>query len=314
MSKNWSASRLGTYRSCLLKYYYSYVNPYDPSISVNDSLQGKGLCFHETAEQMDSNKTKEEMEAILQSKIEEYHVDTELYPEDEALRRLLLFWPEFITPREQAGYTVKKEEWTSGDIDGAHYVGALDLHLLGPIARKTEEQKKAEEALSAEEKLSLPAPKQHIIIYDYKTAKTASASSYKDQLTLYAYLLGKERNWTPEMTAENVDLYVFFPFSTQKKDNDFDNMLSSVKPIKYTADDIRKVIKANISTVREANSINWDTVDISNLGSSNFTCRFCPFLGAIEDPETGFKGCKCSYDEGYRQVRGLKFHLRENKK
>lgn len=293
MSKNWSASRLGTYNSCLLKYYYSYVNPYDSNQPVNDELQHKGLCFHETAEQMDSSKTKEEMEAALQAKIEEYNVDTTQYPEDEALRRLLLFWPEFITPLEKKGYTVKKEDWAKGTIEGEPFVGALDLHLLGP---------------------KKPDGSQHIIIYDYKTAKTAAAASYKDQLVLYAYLLGMERGWTYQQIKDNIDLFVFFPFSTQKKGNDYDNMLSSVKRVNYTADDVESIIKKDVSTIRESHSIDWDHVDIANLGTSNFTCKFCPFLGTIPDPETGFKGCKCSYDEGFRQIRGLKFHMRENKK
>lgn len=293
MSKNWSASRLGTYNACLLKYYYSYVNPYDSNMPVNDELQHKGLCFHETAEQMESGKTREEMEAALQAKIDEYQVDTTLYPEDEALRRLLLFWPEFVTKMEEKGYVTKKEDWVKGEIEGEPFVGALDLHLLGPLQADGN---------------------QHIIIYDYKTAKTASAASYKDQLVLYAYLLGKQRGWSFEQIHNNIELFIFFPFSTQKKDNDYDNMLSSVKRINYTADDVEKIIGKDISSIREAHSINWNEVDLDNLGTENFTCRFCQFCGTIPDPETGFKGCKCSYDKGARQVRGLKFHLREEKK
>ena len=57
-----------------------------------------------------------------------------------------------------------------------------------------------------------------IIIVDYKTAKTAAAASYKDQLVLYAYLIGMTQGWSYQQIRDNVDLFIFFPFSTQKKE------------------------------------------------------------------------------------------------
>ena len=81
----------------------------------------------------------------------------------------------------------------------------------------------------------------------------------------------------------------------------------------YTADDVEKIITGNISTIRESESIQWDKVNIDSLGQTNFTCKFCQFLGTVPDDSNGFRGCKCSYDQGYRQVRGLKFNLREQK-
>lgn len=152
-----------------------------------------------------------------------------------------------------------------------------------------------------------------IIIVDYKTAKTAAAASYKDQLVLYAYLIGMTQGWSYQQIKDNVDLFIFFPFSTQKKENDYDNMLSSVKRVNYTADDVEKIITGDISTIRESESIQWDKVNIDSLGQTNFTCKFCQFLGTIPDESNGFRGCKCSYDQGYRQMRGLKFNLREQK-
>lgn len=153
--------------------------------------------------------------------------------------------------------------------------------------------------------------KRHLIIVDYKTAKTAAASSYKEQLILYAYLIGLKYDWTYQQIKDNIELFIFFPFSEQKKGNDYNNMLSSVKRVNFTADDVEKIINKDISTIRESESVNWDTVNLNTLGTKNFTCKFCPFLGTIPDSETGFMGCKCTYDEGYRQIRGLKFKLRE---
>lgn len=132
-SKNWSSSRIKTYQACLLKYYYTYIKPYDSNQPVNDTLSNKGLCFHETAEQMESGKTDDEMKAILESKIAEYKVDRTVFPEDEALRRFLLFWKEYIIPKENDGYFVAKEDWAKGFIENKSFVGALDLFIKGPL-------------------------------------------------------------------------------------------------------------------------------------------------------------------------------------
>lgn len=133
MSKNWSSSKLKTYQACLLKYYYTYIKPYDSNKSVNDELSKKGLAFHETAEQMETGKSDEEMKSLLDAKINEYNVDKTLYPEEEALRRFLLFWKEFVSSKESIGYKAAKEDWAKGNIEGKPFVGALDLFLKGPI-------------------------------------------------------------------------------------------------------------------------------------------------------------------------------------
>ena len=94
--------------------------------------------------------------------------------------------------------------------------------------------------------------------------------------------------------------------------NDFDNMMASVKRVNYTVQDIEDVIKHDIAVVREADSVPWETVDLYGLGTyTKFSCSYCPYLGSIEDKNTGFSGCKCTYDMGFRQSRGLKFNLRE---
>lgn len=125
----WSYSRISTYDSCLLKYYYTYVKPYDPSIPANTEQADKGKCFHETAEQMESGKSVEEMKQILESKIAEYHVDRTKYAEDEAFNRFMLFWPEYVTAKEKEGYIAKKEFTFKANIDNALYTGNLDLSL-----------------------------------------------------------------------------------------------------------------------------------------------------------------------------------------
>lgn len=154
-----------------------------------------------------------------------------------------------------------------------------------------------------------------IQIYDYKSPKSSSASSYKKQIVLYAYMVGQAQGWTSQQIYDNIECYIFFPFSEQKKGNDYDNMLASVKRVNYKPEDVDEVIKHNISVVREADNIPWNNIDIPNLGTyTKFSCSYCPYLGAIEDKSTGFPGCNCSYNMGFRQMRGLKFNLREGYK
>ena len=289
----WSYSRISTFDTCLLKYYYRYVNPFDPNQEANTEAAHKGSCFHEMAEQMESGKSLEAMQEVLEAKIVEHNVDRTKYSEDEAFRRFMLFWPEYVTKKEAEGYVTRKEFTFKSNIDNHLYTGNLDLSLY---------------------KYKPDGSLEHAIIFDYKSPKSSSAASYKKQIVLYAYMVGQTQGWDSQQIYDNIDCFIFFPFSDQKHDNDYDNMLASVKRVNYKPEDVDEVIKHNISIVREADSLPWDTCDIPNLGSyTKFGCDYCPYLGSIEDKTTGFPGCKCSYDRGFRQNRGLKFESRLKK-
>ena len=131
-------------------------------------------------------------------------------------------------------------------------------------------------------------------------------------MVLYAYLIGLDRQWTLEQIVENIKLYVFFPFSPQEKMiTQEDKMLSSLKQIRYTVEDIKSIINEYyIDTIKKIKSTDWDNTNLDELGNCQFVCKWCPFIGTIPNEE-GFKGCKASYDAGYRQPRGLKFKLDE---
>ena len=295
VAPKWSYSRISTYDACLLKYYYRYVMPFDPNQEANTEAAHKGSCFHEMAEQMESGKSLESMQEILEAKIVEHNVDRTKYSEDEAFRRFMLFWPEYVTKKEAEGYVTRKEFTFKTNIDNRLYTGNLDLSLY----KYKEDGKTLDKC----------------IIFDYKSPKSSSAASYKKQIVLYAYMVGKSQGWNSQQIYENIDCFIFFPFSDQKHDNDFDNMMASVKRVNYTAQDIDDVIKHDIAVVREADSIPWETVNLQELGTyTKFSCSYCPYLGSIEDKTTGFSGCKCTYDMGFRQNRGLKFNLREGVK
>lgn len=284
VSKNWSASRISTHRSCPLKYYYSYVQKWVPNIEPPKVEANKGLALHETVEHYKTGMPQEELKKIMESKIKEYDVDVTVYDEWSALDRFFVFWDEIIAKKESEGFVVKQESWAKEKILGEQFVGALDLFL---------ENNETGEC----------------IIYDYKSAKTAAASNYKNQLILYAYLIGISKGWSNDQIAEKIKLYVFFPFSTQDKAfSPLDKMLSSIKQIKFSALDVQNVINEYMETIKTINTTDWTNTNFDDLGVVQFSCKWCPFIGTIPNSK-GFKGCKASYDKGFRQVRGLEFNL-----
>ena len=64
MSNKWSASRVGTYTGCKLRYKYQYLDKWQSSDTSGVDVQQKGLCFHETAEQYHTGMTDEEAEKM----------------------------------------------------------------------------------------------------------------------------------------------------------------------------------------------------------------------------------------------------------
>lgn len=288
ISKNWSASRISTHHSCPLKYYYTYVKKWIPSKEVSKVDANKGLCFHETVEHYKTGMSHDDLKAIMAEKIKQYDVDTTVFDEYGALERFFLFWDELIATREKEGFIVKQEDWSKGEIEGEPFVGALDLFLENPTTNKC-------------------------IIFDYKSAKTPAASNYKKQLVLYAYLTGLARHWSLETTVENIKLYVFFPFSPQEKMITMeDKMLSSVKQIKFTKEDMEDIIQHYyIDTIREIKNTDWENIDLDKLAVPQFVCKWCPFIGSLPN-DKGFRGCKASYEAGNCQERGLTFSLDES--
>lgn len=302
---NWSASRVGTYEGCPLKYYYSYVRPFRSDVPVNTTLADKGSVLHETVEKYHTGMSREEIFSILEERCKHYGIindNLQVYTENEinekyskeeqekvfdetaGLERFFLFWKEFVETKESEGWIVRQEGEVKKEICDEPFIGKLDLYLESPDGNS-------------------------FIVYDYKTGRSINASDYKFQQVLYAYLLGLEKGWTIEETANRVKLYIFGPLSEQKKPiTDFDKMLASVKQIKYTAEEMKELIDNYIHIISEIKSIDWKEVDPTLLGRDSFSCKWCQFLGSIPNKETGFSGCKCTYDKGFRQPRNVKFN------
>lgn len=292
----WSASRIGCYKGCVLQFYYTYINKYISNEPVNTVYADKGTVFHETVENWGSKiSSKEELRKVLAEECKKYNIidgHKADYPKEEqinvwdetaALDRFFLFWEKYIQPKLDEGYIFKQESRYYPRIMGEKFVGALDLLLEPPEGSDKE-----------------------VIVFDYKSGSSINVESYKLQQILYAYMMGLERGWDIPTTASKVKCYIFGPFMDQpKKYNDEEKMLNSILEIKYTQQEMEDIIKDYMLTINEIKSINWDEINPDLLGTYSYACNWCSFKGSVPDGE--FRGCKCTYDKGFRQPRGLKF-------
>lgn len=293
----WSASRIGCYKSCVLKFYYTYINKFCSSEPVNTVYADKGTVFHNTVEKWISEITeKEQLKELLAENCKKFNIidgkkdlnlpkeeQLQVWDETAALERFFLFWERWVQPKLDKGYTFKQESRFYPTILGEKFVGALDL-LLEPPEGSNED----------------------IFVIDYKSGSSVSVEDYKLQQILYAYMMGLERNWDIQKTASKVKLYIFGPFIDQpKKYNVEEAMLNSIKEITYTEKEMADIINDYTSTIAEIKSIDWNNADVDKLGNYSHACNWCCYKGSVPDGE--FKGCKCTYDKGFRQPRGIKF-------
>lgn len=284
---NWSASRISTFKQCPLKYYYTYVKKWGCSKPADTEAADKGTCFHETVENWHTGMSRDDLFKILEKKIEEYKVDTTKYDEKAALDRFFIFWEQLIAKKELVGFKVKQEGWASGDLGGEHFIGALDLMLDRG---------------------------DKVFIYDYKSGKTPAISKYKDQLMLYAFLIGQSKGWDIETTAENIRLALFFPLSEQNVPvTEEDKMLASVKEIKYDASNLRDCINDYEDTIKQIKATDWSKVGETITGCPSFLCNWCEHRGGNPNSD-GYLGCKSTRDLGYHQERFVTYHLKESPK
>lgn len=285
MGKKWSASRVSTYTGCPLKYKYSYVQGWKQNIDKPNEFAAKGLAFHESAEHYETKLTREEAYKILEDNIAKYKVDeqknedgTLKYDERGAFDNFLLFWTEYVAPMEADGYDIKKETWCSGSILRQPFCGCIDLLVEG---------------------------KDDMIIYDYKSAKRAEVSGYKNQLILYAYLKGKARGWTNGEIAQKIQLRVFFPFAELEGDPSSDRMNKCVKPIKFTEKDVDKVINDYyVKALQDIAGTDWDKDVTADSGVVSFACSFCPYAGHGANKD-GFPGCNKTVAAGIEPEEGI---------
>lgn len=283
MSYPWSASRIGCFASCQLKYKLNYVEKWRSSAPVNTQLADKGSAFHETVEKYHTGMSHEELKEILNKNIEKYHVNVTdpnkefYYNYDIPLEKFFLFWDYFVASKEKEGYKVSQEGKVNGEINGEKFTGALDLCIEND---------------------------NEIIIVDYKTGKSVVASSYKDQQFLYAYLKGLEHGWDMKTTAEKVKLFIYAPMIEDLKTKTLEqNMMRGIKPIVYTYEDLKDVIENYyMKNIDAIHTMNWARAQ----GNVEFSCKWCPYLGSAPNKD-GFSGCPRTLAKGFMTPEGVTF-------
>ena len=72
----WSASRIGCFAECSLKYKLSYVEGWKSDAPVNTQLADKGSAFHKAAESYHTGMSEEDFRKNLAKYAEAYHVNT----------------------------------------------------------------------------------------------------------------------------------------------------------------------------------------------------------------------------------------------
>jgi hypothetical protein len=282
MNNRWSYSRFSTYSSCKNKYFLTYIKELIV-IGKESELADKGLSFHEIAEQMNSQISYEDLIEIAKKDLAGRAFDQEKYPVLKAIPRLYQYWQEFIILYEQTGFKLYKENWERGIIGGKNIVGALDTLLIN------EETKE-------------------VRIYDFKTGKTANTSGYKNQLLLYAYLIGKRLGITD--FASKIKLFVFFPLAGLLDEETTDETVAKkmankmMKQIVYSNEDVQENILNFEIIIAEDAKTDWENQDPMKTAQMSYACSWCNFAGSKQH-------CPVSYMSGCRFPRSAKIMTKE---
>ena len=251
--KKFSYSRLGTYNDCKRKYFLKYIEGWYRDYSVPETA--KGLAFHKFAEtymeRVNSIKrelTEEEIIKLATDCEEQFPNGKAYYPLLPKAQKWVTMYISTLKPILDSGGKIEQECWLNGNIADVPFCGQTDI-LITP-----------------------KDPKEKIWIIDYKTPKTANASSYKGQLFLYAYMVCKMRGIPLETVKDRMNLAVFFPFCDEE---DGDKCL---KLIRFKPEDVQEKINEIENTVKDINEYGWKD-DPFDIHPSDFGCKFCDFLG-----------------------------------
>lgn len=287
MANEWSASRVGCHAACPLKFKLHYIEHWAPDQPItNDKMARKGSVFHEAVETYKTGMTRESVWNNILEKAKLHNIDVSEFPYEKGVDRFVEFWEEFIAPAESQGYAVKQEEWIYGEINKEKFKGAIDLMIEG---------------------------KDDITIFDYKTKSYCDVSDYKNQLILYAYMMGQKRGWDFDTIAQKIKLKIFFPLAIDKKGKTpielptYESMLKNLIEIKFTAKDVKDVI--NNFYCLQIGMIHRTDWTKTIEGNITHGCNYCQYLSAPADPETGFPGCPTTIAQEIPQpVEGVKYH------
>lgn len=273
----YSTSRISTFEGCPLRYKYQYVMKMARIPDDNNKWANRGLSFHETVEHYSTDCNKEENRKLLDENIKKFDVDLNEFDVVSAYKNFLVFWDYFVVPLEKKGYTIRKEYRMNGslikDEKTYSFMGIADL-----LCESDDE----------------------VILFDYKVKKVEAASAYKNQLLLYAYLIGKNKGWNLRQICDKVKLNIFYSLMPYDEENPEKGMLKCIKELKYTFDDLQSVLKDHFVDLVDK----IETQDFSQIGpfdgNYSFACNFCPYAGSGPCDELGYEGCRTSILNGFQ--------------
>jgi len=285
--KSISISKAKTFHNCKLLFKYSYIDKFSPVEEVHVDVTDKGLVLHQT------------FESLL--KYENYEGETVKMPYRQADEKTVL---EFfkaameenkLSEEVAAEFKLKRglKRWLSFKHD-----------YLDKTGHTMYAEKRYDQVLFGETKtvaildLLEDCGNGDYIIYDYKTPKTINMNTYKEQLTLYAYMMAVAKGVIQpesneyEKVKEHFRLFVFFPLA----DNDSVDYKDCLKELKFTADDVKNTVEGLKNTVSEIDAFDWSKpAEALQPVKMDFKCNWCKFKGSRPQPEIGgFQGCPIS--------------------
>jgi hypothetical protein len=283
----WSASRLSTYKTCKLRYLNQYISEFFATGQEGVEVQQKGLVAHDIAEWLDSTKSYDELVAYAKQAIGDADFDAEKYPILKAMPRLYRFWEKRVKALEAIGFTTQRECWEHPRLFNEEFTGAIDLILHNPSTGE-------------------------VVIYDYKTGKTAKISEdYQTQLTLYAVAVGQRLGYDIPTIVAKTKCYLFFPLSGVTDDEATDssicerNMLKAVKELKLSEKLIDDTLESIQHIVDDSNTRDWSTVGELD-GDISFACSWCPYLASTREQsdDPSFIPCTATLKQGLESPGG----------
>ena len=301
MPKSISVSKSKTFHGCHLGFKYKYIDKFVMVDPVKDPVTTKGLVLHETFENilkhedyingavatnleiLKENRKQADTKTIMgifKQAMEDNNFgieDAKNFRLKLGIKRWLSFKHDYLDKRNSILYAEKR--YDEELLPGVNMITILDLledNLDGTYT-----------------------------IYDYKTPQKSNVSNYKAQLITYAYQMAcvkgiiKVGSEEYDKIAEKFKLYIFFPIA----EGDYEDYGPSLKPVKFTTEDVKKVIEDMKQTCEDIDAFDFTKPAevLQPAKMDNFTCRFCDYLGAGPQPEIGFEGCPLSKFAGYKQ-------------
>lgn len=242
----YSASRLGTFESCRLKYHLQYKYGYYAEEKQQNILTRKGSAFHELAENYNPMDSPDQLLAFRLA-IEKKYVLPEEFSLERPLIRFQKFFDEVIASCSLQGGQVQREVEFKFDLKGSNFTGKLDVLLSYPDGT--------------------------FMILDYKTGKSANTSYYTGQMMLYTWALMQEHKIPIEEAANRIQVGLFFPMA-QPDDEGYGKVF---KKIKFTKDHIEKETREYLDLINSIENTPWQPE--ANI---NKLCEFCAFVGQKE--------------------------------